>query len=480
MGYGQGAWAAKRIDVLRRGAEQHFNLSTRPHSVRPDEVERLLNGTDNPKVLVVWNYRAHFWRFGNFPDKSYGPPDQRGLRRLRLPGEPKTSNSKGKQGLGIYNSVRSNVAMMRWAREQWGYKIVLFDGQGAGCQSPSTRKGRRQHLAGITDVDSGTGCTCDPETLHLYAEPIDAIFRHYYCPGLRQLVAPVPLVIVPLGVHWKHRSGSVARWNNSASVLPSSGRQQAFTFLGSMTDAARASMAEFLRRLSAEPGVSCGRANVAAWGARGDVKPGAKPGINECATGDISYQQILLRSVLCPAPRGVKMESFRLTESIEAGCLPIVDDGGLHHHNEFPGINEHVIVTSRDWKVVKRGESSTGEDLVEHVATLLRNKTDLDQRQRELLLWYARHRAWFKRKVTTTLREALGVTTNPPGIAGTVTGTVNQSFVRDADCMPSNPECDDLIDKDGMLCRRNDTLGTVLHEHCPQSCATRCLKARTS
>jgi hypothetical protein len=415
VGEATGEWAKWRLSALKRSATWHFNVSDGRSPagppLPPETHRELLLGTDNPGVLLIFNYRAHWWSLGNFPSRAFGTPNPRGLRPLRLNASLADAGlTNGQAGrIGLFRKVQTNVAVLRYAKEVLNYTVVLFDGQGAGCQTPSSPSGHASSMIvpGFNDgpLLSASGCSCDPEMLSVYAEPVDVVFRHYHCPRLAELLAPVPVVLAPLGVHWTHHMrGTLTPWVAGATVRPLSARKFPFTFLGSLTDQTRVQMAHFLRRLVAQPGVKCGNAAVGAWGVGRGATSSAEMVAKQCASANETYHQKLLDTIFCPAPRGVKMESFRMWEALESGCIVVLDDGGHHFQHEFPGIHDHAIVTNQSWNT-----TDGGGDLARTIADLLADPEVLDARQRRVLLWYTLHTVWLRRKITTTLRRVLPV-----------------------------------------------------------------------
>ena len=447
-GAGKRAWTGPRLTALREGARHYFGIDAAPPKHSEVDLQKLLNGTDNPKVLLVWNYRAHWWRLGKWPTGAFEQdPQPNGLHRVALPGGIDLSRARKRQDMIIYGQNRENAAMMRWAKERWGYKIVLFDGQGSGCISS-----KEAHAKNKT-------CECGLEMLQIYSEVVDAAFRHYYCPGLKALLPGTPTVIMPLGVHWKH-SGT---WDYAANLAPSSDRPHDYVFLGSITDASRLQMLQFVSRLAEHPSVrGCGYLS--------DSKVQVR---NRCNQSDALYQKILLESVFCPCPRGVKMESFRMTESLEAGCIPILDDNGTHFNHAWPGIHAHAITTDAAWETA----SASGVPLHEYIGKLLGDRDALNVRQHDMVMWYHRHKIYKQKQIADVLDSVI-----PPERSLLKHSGVGKAAVAEAALTPhpesaqcpggqsQHSDCWELGKTKHDFCAHTGVLGKAFRKHCPVLC----------
>jgi hypothetical protein len=121
--------------------------------------------------------------------------------------------------------------------------------------------------------------------------------------------------------------------------------------------------------------------------------------IAQCTMGDekikvnttSKYQAKLANTIFCPCPRGNKMESFRLTEALNSGCIPILDDDGVHFHHAWPGIDEYVITTTVKWESVRLIRSDGlvyYEPLLDYVVNLIANPVALNKRYFATIKWY--------------------------------------------------------------------------------------------
>eukprot|EP00729_Bicosta_minor_P008771 gene8771-22002_t len=345
-----------------------------------------------PGVVFLYNYRMHWWKYGRGIQEGVfeQAPDGSSFKmgQLAFPGIPveAITSHYGRNGLHVFVDYQTTIASVRYLREVFGYKVLLFDGQPGGCESPKEAAEDWEATAGHPT------CSCDPNTFHIYAEKfVDAVFRQYHCPGLKKMLEPIPLVEIPLGVNWHHKFPKRI-WDSTPKLTPLSKRTADFAFLGELeNDPSRINMHNFTERL-VHASDGCGYLS--------DHEEGDR------ICGDASkmlYQNVLLDSIFCPCPRGIKMESFRMTEAIESGCIPIVDDQGMHFNHAWNGIHNFAVTTSRRWAA----ETFTGEDLLLHVEQLLKDKAALDKRQAGMMAWYAQHKADLVKEIDDTIDYVL-------------------------------------------------------------------------
>jgi hypothetical protein len=90
----------------------------------------------------------------------------------------------------------------------------------------------------------------------------------------------------------------------------------------------------------------------------------------------LDYQQILQRTLLSPCPKGyINDESYRLYESIESGCVPIVERGKENYYESFFGKVPFVVVN--DWNQIGF-----------IVEKLLSNETQLENIRKNSYYWW--------------------------------------------------------------------------------------------
>lgn len=94
----------------------------------------------------------------------------------------------------------------------------------------------------------------------------------------------------------------------------------------------------------------------------------------------ISYRNILLDSLFVPCPAGwVNLDSFRVYEALECGCIPIVEKGSEDYFSRYFG--EHPFITVDSWEQVPR-----------HMNELLANPDLLEQRRIQCYEWWQAHK----------------------------------------------------------------------------------------
>jgi hypothetical protein len=103
------------------------------------------------------------------------------------------------------------------------------------------------------------------------------------------------------------------------------------------------------------------------------------------------YTASMCSLAVAPCPRGHGWETFRFTEALECGAIPIIDDGGKIFSNYMPGLNNVVLTTTTEWKT-----TTDGRPLVDVVAELLNNPIKLEQKQKALIKWYNDYKEYMR------------------------------------------------------------------------------------
>lgn len=258
-----------------------------------------------------------------------------------------------------------------------------------------------KHRGAAVFVFDASEENCIPGLHRWYrAEQPAAVFRQYYCPDI-DYQGPPPVFTLPLGVHPKHTGG----WD-AAMVPPlASTRPQVLAYLGSMTHTSRRNLARLVSevsRLQAEAGDAS--ATMGHHTARGST-PHASGGLAKGRPVEgAAYQAVLWNATFCPVPRGHAVETFRLNEALEAGCIAVID-APEHLEHSWPGISEHAIVSNTGWAAV----AGTTAPLAAHLLTLFADKPALDTRQRALAAWYGALKANVSATIARALRKGAGV-----------------------------------------------------------------------
>lgn len=103
--------------------------------------------------------------------------------------------------------------------------------------------------------------------------------------------------------------------------------------------------------------------------------------------GVSDYQNLLLDTIFVPCARGYwNMESFRLYEALECGCIPIVETFPINYYKKFLG--EHPFITL----------DSSWQEAPAKMNELLQNPQALEQKRQECMQWWADYKMNLKKK----------------------------------------------------------------------------------
>lgn len=107
------------------------------------------------------------------------------------------------------------------------------------------------------------------------------------------------------------------------------------------------------------------------------------------------YRDLLLNSIFVPCPTGYwNMDSFRLYESLECGCIPIVENKPIDYFAKFYG--KHPFLTVDSW-----------EQAPEIINELLSNPELLEMKRVECYLWWLEYKKQLNSDLTEIIRETL-------------------------------------------------------------------------
>ena len=205
------------------------------------------------------------------------------------------------------------------------------------------------------------------------------VVRQYWCEP-QSLAANV--ITIPCGL----KTG----WNYTHSVISSMHRSCDWSFYGhiggGMRTDARNRMMEEMRKV------------------HGGCVPSLYLTTDEADAQKLStaeYTARMCNTKIAPAPRGMGLETFRFSEALECGSIPIVDDGGKVFHKYMPGLHEHAIVTDTEWK-----KTINGEPLAEHITNLLRNPVNLERRRVAAQVWYRDYKRSLQSRIAEVIHSA--------------------------------------------------------------------------
>ena len=117
------------------------------------------------------------------------------------------------------------------------------------------------------------------------------------------------------------------------------------------------------------------------------------------------YFEVLENSIFAPCPMGnVLLESWRLYESLEAGCIPIIERRPFMRYYERL-LSDPPLPFVWNWKEAKRKMLALADD-----------PTELDRMQQEIHQWWERFKSSLKRRIATLVGEGFSRRAGPgPG-----------------------------------------------------------------
>ena len=121
---------------------------------------------------------------------------------------------------------------------------------------------------------------------------------------------------------------------------------------------------------------------------------------------------ILMNSIFCPAPTGdINPDSFRFSEALEAGCIPIVDAG-----RNYPSDGYYLEYFRRHPALA--GDPTNFSDFILQVqnqagwravpsliAKMMTNVTLIQERQAAMIRWWQRFKDQLGRLVASRIRH---------------------------------------------------------------------------
>ncbi len=108
-----------------------------------------------------------------------------------------------------------------------------------------------------------------------------------------------------------------------------------------------------------------------------------------------SYRDILLNTVFVPCPRGFwNLDSFRVYEALESGCIPIVEKAPIDYFTQFYGVHPFLSVSS--WE--------EAEPLIE---ALQSDPECLERKRVECVEWWLKYKAKMKKEMASAILQAL-------------------------------------------------------------------------
>jgi hypothetical protein len=107
-----GAWGSLMKRALKTVAEDYFGIVKASPQKIAESLE-IINQPDNPRVLYVMHYRAHWWHYNRpWPSKMMETMSWAGLGRIKLPSDHKEAHAKGSNDGRVWIQYREMVAIM--------------------------------------------------------------------------------------------------------------------------------------------------------------------------------------------------------------------------------------------------------------------------------------------------------------------------------------------------------------------------------
>jgi len=243
-----------------------------------------------------------------------------------------------------------------------------------------------QEVRGFTNGEKAIIFHTGDETGRLtygYDDPrVVKIFRSYYHPHVAESYSD--LVYFPVG-YGRNFTGLPSIPN-----LPPSQREFNWAFYGNINE--------------------CNRKDMDA--AMQTVPKGSSRMSQSWKNGNLPAEQmkrILQNAIFCPTPSGWQIpDSFRFTEVLEAGCIPIIC-----RNQEDPNPSWGDTVQYFD-EFFQLSGTPLSDDIIQVnvwadappiVMELLKDINSLDERYRRIEIWYNKYKATLRSKVDETFRE---------------------------------------------------------------------------
>lgn len=203
----------------------------------------------------------------------------------------------------------------------------------------------------------------------------NVVIRNYWC---RLHASDAKVLTVPLGL---------MNGFNVAVRKPARDRRYAWSFAGNVEKSARPAMLKTLAAI--EGGHVHGADSSGPWLLRGAANP-----TPPLAVAD--YAQLMSETVFAPCPAGWQnLDSFRVCEALEAGCIPIVERRTSYDYfRQFFG--EHPMVTVSDWSEAPAA-----------IAQLQADPDALETRRFACEIWWQDHKRATALSVQDAIRKRL-------------------------------------------------------------------------
>ena len=241
-----------------------------------------------------------------------------------------------------------------------------------GLMDRLLRKARERGSTTIVIHISDERCDMD----YSYYPLANLVIRQYWCEP-QSLGHNV--VTIPCGL----KDG----WNYTHQMLSTAQRRCVWTFFGHVSGPRTTVRHNMKQEMDKVPG-SC-------------APPLASEVDNNHNVKAARYTAEMCSTVFAPAPRGYGLETFRFSEALECGCIPIVDDAGKVFHKYMPGILDHVITTDMNWT-----HTITGQPLAEFITSLLKDPVELERQRLATMRWYRNYKHNIQYRISDVVASA--------------------------------------------------------------------------
>lgn len=107
------------------------------------------------------------------------------------------------------------------------------------------------------------------------------------------------------------------------------------------------------------------------------------------------YQILMLNSIFIPAGRGYwNMDSFRVWEALECGCIPIVEKFPIDYFKKFLGEHPFIVIDSWDQAPFK-------------IAKLCSDSIALEEKRQECITWWNNYKKETNKKMLAIIEATL-------------------------------------------------------------------------
>lgn len=256
--------------------------------------------------------------------------------------------------------------------------IVVFSSyhNAAGCTQYFEEMHRRGYTFGIINLSDEIGW--GPSTFYPYAA---FVFRNYWRSDFND---QKNVVTIPLGYGARFWEGG------KQEPVPASDRQYVWSFTGKMHagQSTRQAMISALEKVS-----PYFFHETYDWG-RNDPR----------SLTALQYRELMLQTIFVPSPGGwVNMDSFRVYEALECGCIPIVETLPRDYFGNF--LPNHPFLTVTSW-----------DEAPALIQSYLADPQALEQKRLECYAWWNEYKQDLNKKLVAMVTQAFSSVSDAPSL----------------------------------------------------------------